>query len=261
MFDEIVILMKKYTGAELFGHILERIRTVKASGDTESAQEGCMAGMTICMKQVSQSEDDLYYNAFFDFYHEYIGAIDSENMSEDIIIFTISAAGQLDRLAASALGNAYLNAMTMDLFEKGAAYGMNNNMPEVAMELYERQRDKLIGYSGSFDVSSRIARVDANLIMPYVLCREPESAKIVGAEAYDIMCELYEENPKKYASDLFDICSNLGGVYMDANELDEARKVLTQALEIWNDLPESEKAKNLVQKFALDSNMEKLENK
>lgn len=55
-----------------------------------------------------------------------------------------------------------------------------------------------------------------------------EEARLAGNIAYNILSDLFENDPNRYAVEYLEICVNLGGIYMDLDELDMAQEIFIQ---------------------------------
>lgn len=55
-----------------------------------------------------------------------------------------------------------------------------------------------------------------------------KEAKLAGDSAYTILSDLFEKDPDRYAVDYLETCANLGGIYMDLDELDMAQEIFIQ---------------------------------
>lgn len=88
---------------------------------------------------------------------------------------------------------------------------------------------KLITYESIINrFDYRLASINNKMIIPYMSIGMIEEARLAGNIAYNILSDLFENDPNRYAVEYLEICVNLGGIYMDLDELDMAQEIFIQ---------------------------------
>lgn len=79
-----------------------------------------------------------------------------------------------------------------------------------------------------------VASVENSAMVPNILAGRIDVAKEYGIEAWTINEALYECDPERYTVQMLDICNNLGGIYLDENELESAEKLISLGLAVYD---------------------------
>lgn len=233
----------------------------------ELALRCCITGMITCLDRLSKQEDDVYFNSFIELFTESMKMVDTEHGSDEMIGHCLSAVNMLEIYEAKCPDNMSLKVLIMTVLDKAAERCIQTNMYDATVVMYEYQRDKLISFSDMIDdIRLRLALIDKKMLMPCILSGNRAKARTVGEEAYEVLGAFSRNEPHKYAVDFIEVCCNLGGIYMDENELDAAGTVFLQGIAVWNSLPQSIKRSfeafdGILVKKTLDNNIEKLTRK
>ena len=102
---------------------------------------------------------------------------------------------------------------------------------DVVVAVYEYQKAKLISYKSLLgQIDDRLASINFQMILPYISIGMIEEARLAGESAYKLLSGLFEKDPDRYAVDYLEVCANLGGVYMDLDELETAKAIFKQGV-------------------------------
>ncbi len=188
-----------------------------------------MTGMAISLERLAEQDDRTHFDVFLDVFTQSLNIVEPD--SDGLLDYYISTIKVIEMYEENCPQSGLIMPLLMTTLDIAAEYGMKVHFPGATVALYEYQRDKFIGYSEYFSpvsFNSRLASIDGKMILPYILNGQREEARSVGEEAYNLLKELLPQNPRKYLADFLSVCANLGGIYMDANELDAADRVFRQ---------------------------------
>ena len=260
---EIAYLIDHYSGEELIDKIIITSRKYK-NKSYESALQCCMYGMGNCLTCLSESKKKIYHDGFIRIFSESLTLIDTTPGSDDLINHCTSIINVIEEYEDKYPNEFLLKSLIMTTIDKSAEYGMAKGKFNAVVIFYEYQRAKLFDYSEilvQFDF--RLASIESKMVMPYIQTGKIKLAREVGEESYGIIKDFYNEQKEKYAFDFLRICSNLGGVYLDMNKLDDAEEIFNQGLDAWNSLPSASRNsfEAVLINSTLNKNISRLENK
>lgn len=187
-----------------------------------------------CTKWLDKQEATTYADKFNKFFAESLDNFPlSKQQVDGLIEYVFFVIQMIETYEADYPDVILLKSLKMETLEEAASYSMmKESAPAAAVAFYECQRNKLVEDSDMVsDVELRFALINKKLILPYILTGQIREAMKAGNDAVKIISDLCKDDPEQYANDYIEICSNLGGIYLDSNELDMAEKVLYQCIE------------------------------
>lgn len=214
---------------------------------------------------VFQEESDIYYDEFIEIFLKYLNNFSSLANSNNFVEYVFLIIQKLETLEIDYPYVILLKPLIMEVLEQAAKYAMmKKELSVAAIRFYEYQRYKLIEYSDIIDdVELRLVSIDKKMLLPYMFSGKLQEAKRAGAEALEILSTLCKNDPEKYVGDYIEICSNLGGIYMDANELDMAYEIFFECVKKLNYFPKNVRQSQsyLIRATILSENITKLKEK
>ena len=215
-----------------------------------------------CLKKCLKTGfSDEAYSEFTKTFADILKTRDAES-EEDTILFCIWVAQILEVCIDKMPEEMILYGLLMDTLEKAVNYGMSGKY-QVTVMACEYQRDILSGFSDDPERDPNFADINKKEIVPCILAGRRAKAFERGMAALDVYMHLYETDQDKYAPDVFEICLNVGGLYMDIDDLKKAEMLFDLAETVWEDIPDEQKEADMLSMSykILKENQEKLQRK
>ena len=215
-----------------------------------------------CFKKcLNTGFSDEAYNEFTKTFADILKTRDAES-EEETILFCIWVAQILEISIDKMPEVIILYSLIMDTLEKAVNYGMSGKY-QVTVMACEYQRDIYSRFSDNPERDLNFAGINRKEIVPCILAGRRAKAFERGMTALKMYMRLYEDDQDEYASGVFEICLNVGGLYMDIDELKKAEMLFNLAETVWDDIPDEEKEADMlsVNYKILKDNQEKLQRK
>lgn len=243
--------------------IIAGVDKFESNGDDKVALVCLMDALITCISSLAETNNEAYYDGYMKFLRKAEDILEKEPIAYQSTNYYFGILAQIEKAENSYPDNPWLRALIMETVEKAEIFSVNTNQYADASEFYNYQRDKLIDYDEFMDIDPFIAKVDKNSMVPNILAGKSDVARKYGAEAFNIYLKLYERDEEQYAGPFIELCSNLGGIYLDADELETAENLFDTATKLLDRASETIKNSPNVQLSAniLDKNKQALENK
>lgn len=226
---QIEVIIENYPDSDFIDYAIEQIHQYYTLKSFETAIKCCVLGMTTCLKRLAEQEDEAYYYGYLDIFSEYLSMQGVGQNSEELTDRCLSNINLIELFESQYPDIMLFKPLIMTSLDKAAERCMEVGKYDVVVTVYEYQKAKLISYKSILGkIDYRLASINNKMIMPYMSIGKIEEAKLAGDSAYMILSDLFGNDPDRYAVEYLEICVNLGGIYMDLDELDMAQEIFIQ---------------------------------